>query len=222
LLSPTAAHTLVGYEEEGQLRGYMVYVFERGDGILVNDIHIREWVYETYSALAEMMTFLHTQADQIRHIIFETQDEFFHFLLQDVRSEPNVVIPSVYHHSSLQGIGLMYRVIDVPRVFTQLAERDFGGQTCRLKLTLADSFLPENAGSTYLAFEAGRVKVTAPGEYEVEARMDIAEFSSLLAGSVPFKRLLHYHLAEISAAEYEETLARIFHVADKPMCMTAF
>ena len=103
-----------------------------------------------------MLTFLHTQADQIRHVIVNTQDEYFHYLLLDPRNNSQRLIPDVYHESNTQGVGLMYRVIDVPGMFDLLHERNFGGQTCTLELNIVDSFLPENAGSTLLRFEEGR------------------------------------------------------------------
>ncbi|MBN1874080.1 MAG: GNAT family N-acetyltransferase [Anaerolineae bacterium] len=215
-------HHIVGYREGEKLLGYMVFTFEKGENSFINDIHILEWVYETPQVLSEMLTYLHTQADQIRHIIFESSDETFYFLLSDPRNGAPNLIPSAYHESNTQGVGLTYRVLDVRRMFTLLQGHNFGGQTCRLKLTLDDSFLPENAGSTILHFEQGRVHLSEEPAYEVEVQLDIVEFSSLLTGSVTFKRLIDYGLAHISAHHYIDTLHHLFYVEEKPVCMTAF
>ena len=96
-------------------------MFERGEDFIRNDIHVRELVYETPAALSELLTFLHTQADQIRTIILETQDEFFHHLLLDPRNDSASLIPSVFHESNIQGVGIMVRVVDVPGVFRRLS-----------------------------------------------------------------------------------------------------
>lgn len=215
-------HRIVGYEMDGQVLGYLVFTFESGDNFLCNDIHVRELIYENQEALSELLTFLHTQADQVRHVILETQDESFHHLLLDPRSASPSLIPSVYHESNIQGVGLMYRVIDTPGIFRLLREHDFGGQTCTLKLTIADSFLPENGGSTLLRFEGGRPQLVADGECEVEARMDVAEFSSLLVGAVNFRSLYRYGLADLSDPSHLGTVDQIFAVQDRPVCTTPF
>ncbi|HDQ71737.1 MAG TPA: GNAT family N-acetyltransferase [Chloroflexi bacterium] len=214
---------IVGYDDaEGRIGGYIVFAFERGKHFLHNDIHVYEFVHETREALAALMTFLHTQADQVARVVFDTQDEYFHFLLWDPRNDSGAMIPTVYHESNVQGVGLMYRVSDVPRMFELLAERDFGGQTCQLELIIDDNFLPENAGSTYLRFEEGRVRLVDGPDRDVTVSMDVADFSSLLAGAVTFRRLYQYSLAEISDVGYLDVLDRIFAVAEKPVCMTGF
>jgi predicted acetyltransferase len=215
-------HRVVGYEEQGQVLGYLVFIFEHGENFLVNDIHLRELIYESREALSELLTFLHSQADQVRSIVFETQDEFFHHLLLDPRDISPALIPTVYHESNRQGVGIMYRVVDTARMFHLLGERDFGGQTCRLRLTVEDSFLPENAGSTLLRFEGGRLRVADGGEYDVEVWVDVGEFSALLVGAVNFRSLYRYGLAEISDPGYVPVVDRIFAVQDKPVCMTNF
>ncbi len=213
---------IVGFDLDGQIRGYLVYTFEQGDNFITNDIHIHEWIYETPEALAELLAFLHTQADQIRRILVDTHDEDFHHLLLDPRDGSGRLIPSVYHQSNAQGVGLMYRVIDVPGIFDLLAEHNFGGQTCTLKLTIDDSFLPENAGSTTLRFENGRARRLDTGQPNVEVRLAIEDFSSLLAGTVAFRSLYSYRRATISDFSYVDTIDRIFAVAKKPVCMTHF
>jgi predicted acetyltransferase len=213
---------VVGYEREGILHGYMFFTFEQGENFLLNDLRVRELVYENRESLAELLTFLHTQADQIRHVIFDTQDPAFHHLLLDPRSPSRELIPSVYHESNTQGVGLMIRVIDVAGIFTALRARNFGGQTCRLALVVEDSFLPENAARLSLHVQDGVLLPAAGGGEEVEVRMAIAEFSSLLAGTIDFRRLYEYGLADISNEEDVDRVTRLFRVEEKPICMTAF
>jgi predicted acetyltransferase len=215
-------HRIIGYEKDGEIQGYIVFTFEEGESFILNDIQVQELIYENVQALSELLTFLHTQADQIRYIILNTQDEYFHYLFLDPRNDSQRLIPDVYHETNTQGVGLMYRVIDVPGIFDLLHERNFGGQTCTLELDIIDSFLPENAGSTMLRFERGRARRMDGGELNVSLRLDIAEFSSLLAGSVDFHSLYRYGLVEISDPAYVHTVNRIFAVEQKPMCTTSF
>jgi predicted acetyltransferase len=213
---------IIGVELDGELRGYLVYTFEQGDDFITNDLHIQEWIYETPEALSELLTFLDTQADQIRRVVVDTQGEDFHYLLIDPQDGSGHLIPSVYHQSNTQGVGLMYRVIDVPGMFDLLAECNFSGQSCTLKLTITDSFLPENAGSTLLRFEGGRVQRLERGDYDVEVRMAIEDFSSLLASTVAFSSLHNYGRAQISDTAYVDTVNRLFTVEHKPVCMSHF
>lgn len=213
---------IVGYEQGGQILGYLVFTFEAGETWLLNDVQITEFIYEDPNALAELLTFLHTQADQIRHVILNTQDEYLHYLLLDPRNGSNRLIPAVYHETNTQGVGLMYRVIDTRGMLERLGDHDFGGQTCKLKLTIVDSFLPENAGSILLRVDDGRLQCVDAGTYDVEVCLDIAEFSSLLAGTVSFRSLVKYGLAGISDPAYVTLVDRAFAVQEKPMCTTPF
>ncbi|MGD9099963.1 MAG: GNAT family N-acetyltransferase [Anaerolineae bacterium] len=213
---------VVGYERQGQIRGYLAFSFERGEQALLNDIQVRELVYLDSEALSALLTFLHTQADQIRHVLLETQDEFFYHLLLDPRNASNVLMPSIHHESNTQGVGLMYRVVDVPQIFELLKARDFGGQTCKLKLTIEDNFLPKNAGDTRLWFEGGRLRPAGEQTEDVQVRMEVAEFSSLLVGAVNFRSLYRYGLADVSNPAYIGVVDKIFAVRDKPVCTTPF
>ncbi len=216
---------MIGYKSGGKIRGYLVFTFQPGPGghFLSNEILVRAIVYENKAALAEMLGFLHTQADQIERIVINTQDEDFHFLLADPRTDGDLMLPRVlYHQSNTQGVGLMYRVIDVPRLFELLTDHDFGGQTCRLKLSIRDSFLPDNEGSWVIGFENGRFQPQPNSPHDAEIQLDIASFSSLIMGTVSFRQLAVYGLAQISDSAHIETVDKLFHAAQKPVCMTSF
>jgi len=215
---------LVGYWHEDRLQGYLAFQFEpvQDGNFLRNNLNVRFLVTETPEALLGLLAFLRTQADQIETIILNTHDDDFHLLLHDPRNGSQNLLPSVYHESNVQGVGIMYRVIDVPRLFAVLRQHNFGGQTCRLKLTLSDGFFPENAGSWVIDFVDGRPQLAAPEAYDVELMVDVAEFSSLAVGAVTLKQLLAYGLAELSDAVYVETVHRLFFTEQKPLCLTSF
>ncbi len=221
--SPTA-HVL-GYKRDDEVQGYMVFTFRsnRNDNFLDHDLVVRELVYDHPEALQEMLTFLQVQADQVSRIVFVTQEEQFYFLLHDPRNQSRNIIPSVWHESHAAGVGIMYRVIDVLRLFAVLAEHDFGGQTCRLRLQLTDSFLPENAGDYGLGFANGRFYTLSPTDpTDATIQLDVAEFSSLVTGAIGFKQLYQYGLAKLSDPQWLDTVHRLFWTDQKPWCMTAF
>lgn len=218
-----AENRVVGYKEGDRVSGYVVFTFQpvTPEG-WVNDILVKEFIYETREALAGLLTFLHTQADQVNQIIFNLLDDHFHYLLLDPCNGSGNTIAPVYHESNVQGVGLMYRVTDTPGFFEVLAGHNFGGQSCKLKLSIADSFLAENDGCTVVHFEDGAARLKGAADYEVEIRLDVSDFSSLVMGVVSFKSLYRYNLADISEPRYVDTVNRIFRAEEKPVCTTQF
>jgi predicted acetyltransferase len=218
----TSGLHIVGYRVGETVRGYLAFTFEIGENFVTNDLHVRELVYEDREALSELLTFLHTQADQIRHIIFDTQGDEFHLLLNDPRNGSLTFIPHVFHESNVQAVGLMYRVIDVPSVFRTLQGHNFGRQSCAVRFDITDTFLPENSGSVLVCFEEGEPAVKNDGQPDVTVQIGIAEFSSLIMGTARFSNLYHYNLAEISDRMYLDKLDRLFAQRSKPVCTTRF
>jgi predicted acetyltransferase len=213
----------VGTWREGGLTGYLTFQFEKGrDGhFLSNDLLVRELIYDSPEDLRELMRFLHIQADQIDRIILYTQDEFFHFLVRDPRNDSNNLLPQVYHETNTQGVGIMYRIIDVHRFFTLVEEHDFCGMTCRLKIVLEDSFFPENGGSYFVDFEEGHATKSRERVSDVEIKLDVADFSSLVMGAVKFKALHDFGLVKTSDERFVPKLDQLF-AAPKPICFTEF
>lgn len=223
LFTDSSVH-IVGYWEGGSLRGYLIFRFEPapGDNWLLNNIELRTLIYDDASALAGLLGFLRKQADQIDRIIYETQDETFHYVLSDPRDGSGNLLAGLWHQSNTQGMGIMYRVIDVGRLFAVLSDHDFGGVTARVRLDLTDTFLSENAGSYRLLFDSGRAVVAEVGEVDVSVGLDIADFSSLAVGAVDFERLHAYGRANISDSAFTPIVDRIFRAAARPWCLTSF
>lgn len=213
-----------GLYEEGSLQGYLIFRFEAGAGdhFLSNRIFLRELVYHTPRALRALLGFLRVQADQIEEISYNTFDPLFFHALHDPRDLAGSLLPhEVYHASSTQGVGLMYRVLDVPRFFTTAADHDFGGQTLVLQIDLADSFFPRNAGHTVVSFDAGRAAVTPTAVPDVTLSLDVADFSGLVMGSAAVPLLYDLGLLTLSDERYLAQVARLF-AAPPPVCLTSF
>lgn len=215
--------TLVGIVQEGRLRGYLAYTFKRAheNNFVKNDLMIREWQWDSPATLAGFCAFLNRQADQFSRVIFATQEPGFHFLLSDVRHSSENMIPSVYHECLTSGVGLMYRIISVRKFFETTRFRDFNGQTLNLVLEVADTFRPQNAGAYNIRFENGRAAVSGTLPDGIRVGIDIADLSALLMGSVEFTALYRLGRARVDVGDVS-ALSRLFHVADKPQCISAF
>lgn len=221
-LFKTGGGKIVGFKKDGRIEGYMTYAFEKGKNFLDNNMIINELFYEHPEALSEFATFLHGQLDQINQIVLSSHDDTFHHILFDPRNGTGNMINPISHESNVQGAGLMYRVINMAGIFEAMAGRDFNGQSCRIRINLADSFFPQQAGSTVVHFKNGRATVVEGGEYEVEMSLDVSEFSSLLMGVISLRKLYDYNLVELSDPACLELLHRLFFVETKPICITRF
>jgi predicted acetyltransferase len=215
---------IIGYKEKNSLLGYIVFSFKSAgaDNPLLNNLHIREFIYRNRSVFLELLTFLHTQSDQINRITYGVQDDMFHYLLHDPRDSSDRIMTPLGHQTNTQGIGIMYRVIDTTRLFDLLKDNNFGNQTCRLKLTINDSFLKENDGSHIVHFYDGRPQLKKSAEYDAEIRLDVSDFSSMVIGAVNFKSLYDFGLAEISNDKYIDIVNTIFAAKEKPKTTTQF
>lgn len=214
----------VGVRRDGRLEGYMTFMFETAHdrNFLQNNMVIRALVYDNPAALAELLTFIHSQADQFDRVIYETQDDQFHFLLDDPRNESGNLLMGLWHEVNTQGAGIMYRVLDAREMFAKLADLNFGGQSCRLRIALTDTFRPANAGDFVVAFHEGRATLAGNDAADVTITLDVSEFSSLITGAIGFRRLAQYGLAEISDVSYLETVDRLFHTDQRPLSMIHF
>ncbi len=215
---------LVGYRGEQGLEGYLAFTFRTlHDGNPMQlELLGQEMIYENRDALLGLLAFLRSQFDQVHRIQFDTQDEDFHYLLDDPRDATNNLLPSVYHQSNTQGTGLMYRVVDIKRIFEQLGDASFDGQSVTLRLTVRDSFLPENDSDVLVQFREGKPQVLEQGEPDAEVSIGIAEFSALLMGCVSFASLYTFGLVALSDPNDVDRIDRLFAVPKKPICLTAF
>ncbi|MBI9050583.1 MAG: GNAT family N-acetyltransferase [Anaerolineaceae bacterium] len=216
-------HRLIGVDLDGQIQGYIVYRFQskKPDNVIHNDMEIIEIIYENKTAFLELMAFLHSQADQIHDIIFDSQEEDFHHLFFDPRNPTENLFHEVYHESNTQGVGVMYRILNTRRWFAMLRDHNFNQQNIQVKFNITDTFLPQNNGSVIAHFRDGLASV-AEDNYDVEVSMDVSDFSSLAMGCVQFESLLLFGRATISDDAYLSQVQKLFLTHKKPICTTAF
>lgn len=214
---------IAGYWEEGELRGYLIFQFEpiEPNNFLRNRIMVRHIVFENSRALHGLFAFLHAQQDQIEEIVIHTQEPDFHYLFHDPRNGLHPMMPPVFQQSNVQGLGIMYRIIDLPNLLVQLQKHNFGNQTCHVRFTVEDSFFAEHAGSYDFSFVNGRLQPTSAPP-EVEISLDVAELSSLIMGATTFTQLYRLGCVQISDADYVEILHQMFYTDQKPICLSSF
>ncbi|KAB3531106.1 GNAT family N-acetyltransferase [Alkaliphilus serpentinus] len=215
--------SIVAYKRNEMIDGYIIYeVKPHDENFLISDIIVSHMIYHSQEALMELMTFLNSQSDQIRQIIFNLQDPNFRFILEDPTNGSNNVLVPVHHEGSVEGTGIMYRVVDIDGIFKDLANHNFNNVDCKIKLIIRDTLVASNNKSIVVEFIKGKAMLRNTGDYEVEVSMDIANFSSLLTASVDFKSLYKYGRATLTHKEYLNKVNEIFYFPDKPICLTMF
>lgn len=213
-----------GYMQEEALSGYVSFEFQavKDGSFLQNDILVKEFLYEHAEAFQELMAFLHSQKDQAQYTIFHLQDENFIYALHDPRSSTNILTP-VYHETSRQGTGIMYRVIDAAMVFEQLHQHCFQQVSCTVRFKFHDSFTEYHNEPLIIQFNQGYpVILKQTDSYDVTVTMDIAIFSSLLMGAVNVTSLYRYGKLHLSDLKYLMQLEQLFYTPIKPQCLTMF
>jgi predicted acetyltransferase len=206
-------------DEHGEIRGFLLArPIPRPRDQNDSELRVHEPIVENPAAMRALLAFLRALSDQFARIVLETQDDAFHIVPRDPRDESGRILhPPAYHETNQQGAGVMYRVLDVPRALEALAENAAEREpNVWASLRVHDALIPANSEAFDLALrEDGSPK-------GVTLMLDIADFSSLVVGSVRLRSLHHYGLATISDPDAVGPLDRLFAAQSPPLCTTHF
>lgn len=210
------------YDEQGHLTGYMVYQFKNGKAgnYTINHLYLKELVYENTTALRQMLGFLRKQADQVALIVISTEDEHFHYLLNNPLNDTHNYIPYGYLETNTQAIGMMYKILDVPLAFAQCSHRHYNQVALKVRFEIVDSFT-KNTEHHVVHFGGGQV-VLGGQDYDVTARIDVADFSSLFMAAATARGLYDLGRLTLDNEAFIEALDLAFYYPQKPVCYTDF
>jgi hypothetical protein len=214
-------YKVVGYRVGDRVEGFIGFHFKKlyPDNPLMQNIEIEYMVYENPTALSRLLAFLQTQLDQVDRVIFQTFDDDLHFVPHDPRNGyPHIFF--INAESNIQGVGIMYRILDKKLFFEQLADHSFNNESIKVLFNVRDSFYPENDGPITVHFVDGK-PILGEG-FDVEISLNIEYLSSLVMGVVDFRKLWTYGLVEVLDEGYVEQLDRLFHCRRKPETIEEF
>ncbi len=215
----------IGYKKNGALEGMFAYTIEKTSDVntMTQNMRVFNIIAENAEALMAFSAFFNSQIDQIERVIVNVQDEAFQYLFGDPRNHTDHNMSPHFQECSVQGTGVMYRLIDNVEFFKGLKSHSFGGQTVTVSFDIEDDFLLENNGTFTVSFEEGYPVSVLPGRSgHVTVSMNVANFTSLVTGCVDFRSLLRYNQATISDKGYMVRVNRLFDGEDAPICMTRF
>ncbi len=215
-------HQIVAsYDAGGKIEGYMVYQFRNGKpgNYTINQMYLKELIYERVDVLAKLLGFLRKQEDQVQLVIFNTQDEHFHYLFDNPLDDSLHYIPYGYLQTNVQAIGVMYKILDVREAFRQCAHRNYNS------VTLGVRFLIENehdeVEELIVSFEDG-LALLDRGTVDVTVECHLSDFSPMFLGSTSVRGLHSIGLLRVDDASHLDRLHRAFDTPHKPVCYTDF
>lgn len=223
-MEQTQSLRMVGFEQDGKLRGYIQYAFrkDKTGNFLVNDLIVQEFVYLTREALLALCSFLRVQADQVNRVVIRTHEDDLHHLLFDPRNASGHLIPPVYHEIHTTGIGIMYRVLDVNRLWAQLSDAKFNDESLTVTFQVRDTFMPENDGPITVVFDHGKPSLDSQIAADVTVGLDVCDLASLIVGSADLSSLVRYGRVTVDNSECIRPLTRLFLTDHQPLCLTPF
>lgn len=213
----------IGVERDGTLRAFMLTSVVLGaDGTAnANELIVRDFSAEDETYAAALFGYLRAQRDQFARIIFETQDDAFYLNADDPRAGGDVVVaPPATHRIAETGLGIMYRVLDCERALAAIGP---SAAPFALRIDVADPFFAPTAGARTFAFGPDHPpRLAADASPDATLRLGIADFSSLVAGSLRLDDLLRHRLASVDPVAARERVGQLLDAAQRPRCTTRF
>lgn len=209
------------YDENGNINGYIVYKFQNGKpgNYTINNIYMKELVYENSDVLKKLLGFLRKQEDEVKLVIFNTEDENFHYLFDNPLNDTMNYIPYGYLETNSQAVGVMYKIFDVRGAFKQSAHRNYNNANIDVKFVIVNEY--KNSQDVIVNFKKGKVSFDSDG-FDVTVKISISDFSSLFMGCTSVSGLYALGLIEIDDCSYLHELDSAFYCNQKPVCYTDF
>jgi len=215
---------IFAYVKNDVVHGYIACGFKKSEteAFLINDMLVNEMFFDSSEVFLELMTFLKSQADQIRYVIINTQDEGLINTIADPRNNSDRTLFNVYQECCKTGLGIMYRICNIEGFFADIKDCRFGNLSMTAQINVTDSFVPENNKPFLLEFTNGQCVIADSGTPDVSIDIDISELSSVIMGCANLKSLVKFGKATISDVSKLDELSRAFSLDEKPVCATYF
>ena len=213
---------IANYDEKGNINGYLVFKFQNAkDGnYTINNIYIKELIYENTDVLKKLLGFLRKQDDQVNLVVFNTEDENFYYLFDNPLNDSLNYIPYGYIESNTQAVGVMYKLFDIKQAFEQCSHRNYNNSNLKVRFLVYDE-LNNKEIEIVVNFIDGIVN-TDSEKFDVTMRTNMANFSSLFLGSTSVIGMYNLGLLELDNVEFWRILIERFTVVKKPVCYTDF
>ncbi len=188
------SHRIVGWERDGELRGYLVYELAAGGGGTIKEVDMG---YVDHEAYRHLLHYLGLHEPQVSDATFVRPEDETVFDLVDRPGDLTVnVIPAT-----------ILRTVDVPTALETISYPD--GVAESVVLDVRDSLLSWN-DRTFELSVGGGTGTCDPTEASADARLDVAVVSKLVAGYRDVGTLERIADLAVETDEARTALARMF------------
>ncbi|HPF16944.1 MAG TPA: GNAT family N-acetyltransferase [Thermotogota bacterium] len=210
---------VVGYKEGEKLMAYAICtpVKLSDNNFLRYDLKVNEMITLNCAGRKAIMGFLRNQADQFENVLFYTQDDTFYQPFDNPADESKALFPFANHAMACASTGLMFRILDTSAFFGSLKDlphHEEGAIVCLFEIN--EPFIKGKTQSVKLSVgENGFCQTKQPEQLTIS--LSIQDFSAMVFGAVPLKKLVEYGLAESSDQSLMQTVSNRLFNCEKPV-----
>ena len=219
------SQVIFGVRDKGKLTGVMVCRFERTGpkNLFKTNMIIEEMVYDHPEALHAFLSVIHTQVDQVSEVIITSQDRYFETMFNDPNSGYDDAFHTRKNEMYRTGCGMMYRILDIPKVLSTVEISPEDENLFPVRLTLKDTLLKDQAGEWYLTVLNGSIMATRQEmKAEIDLQMEAGDLSSLIMGALDLSSLAEYGKIDLFRDDLLKKMNRIFCYHKAPVCLSRF
>jgi predicted acetyltransferase len=209
---------IIGYRKDDTLAAYAICnPIETGkDNFMQYDLNVDEFISLSLEGTKAILGFLRNQADQFDNIVMYTQDETFYHLFDDPSDIRRCILPHANHSFATASTGLMFRVLnpkEFVKTYSQMREIKGEGITCTFEID--EPFLDHEDTTITLKITEDDFCLSEDESADI-IKISMADFSSMLFGSVSLEHLARYGLIEYDNAEQMKKCSRYLMNCEKP------
>jgi len=204
------------YIEDTNIQGLVVYVAKstHPENFLENKIVVYEWNACHLKAKKALYQFFYKQRDQFSQIEFVSQDASIPFLLKDPRHvSHNLLIPTIHHHVSNAGYGMMYQALRLDDLFslfpTHTILKQWEGKV--FTIVTQDPFTLNHQTYPFMV-QSDQLQPIAETSTTVTLKCSLSTLSSLCIGSLSFSFAYQNGLVTLSDLNWIPFFTTLFNV----------
>ncbi len=206
----------IAYLHNEEITGLLAYTSRPigNDNFLENKMLVYEWNTITLEAKKALFDYCCKQRDQFSQIEFVSQDESIPYILKDCRSiNHSLLIPTIHHHTSNAGVGLMYSVTDPKKIIPLLpmsqTPLDFEGKS--IAFVIQDPVTKKDVMYQYQVLHK-TLSPTKPFPSSETIQISLADFSSLCMGALSFESAFTNGIVKLSSPEWRSFFKQLFAI----------
>ena len=221
----------VGYEEDGQLRGYLAWRYRETSDVNYTQVcmSVEEMVYENGKILRAMLGFVRNQADLCQTVLLRSGEPDFLHLLEDPQDISKNYIDFGFLQTNVAAVGTMFKLVNPKKFIADTGYRKFpepwantkGKCNKNGKFTVGFQYekeLEHREERVFITFENGAWTNAKHEEADVTVTLRQGTFASVLMGSVDISAMLRLGGAEISDGEKLPVLEALLAYPQRPWC----